>query len=82
MTDREKWAIFLVFLEVHGALGSYKYYRKVAKTARWAPLSVRKSCLHGYVDRAFPWDGTRQGWEYWNEINQKWVELCDAGVLD
>jgi len=81
MTNREKWAMFLVFLEVHGALGSYKYYRKVAKTVGFT-FSVRKLSHYGYVDNAFLWDDTRQGWKYWNEINRKWTELCDAGVLD
>ena len=28
-----------------------------------------------WVDRAFYWDGTRQGQFYWSEVNTKWQNL-------
>lgn len=76
MTQKEKWALFLVFLEVNGVLGSYKYYR--AKCT-WGFETEDAS---NYLHEAFSWVETRQGHEYWHAISDKWVELVNAGTLD
>ena len=26
-----------------------------------------------YIDYAFTWDETNEGWDYWNDLNKKWI---------
>ena len=68
MTNKELWQYFQLFLEVEGALGSYKYYNSKGR------YDV-EYLLHrgaGHFCNTFTWSRTKQGRYYWCVLNIKW----------
>ena len=30
----------------------------------------------GYISRAFTWENTTEGWNFWNNLNREWIKKC------
>lgn len=68
MTNKELWQYFQLFLEVEGALGSYKYY---LRKGGWR-LSGTRLRGAGMFSNTFTWSDTKQGRKYWSELDLSW----------
>ena len=74
MSNKETWGIFLMFLEMNDALGSYKYY--VKKDVDFKGMSsLRNYSPQDYIIDTFYWRDTRQGYDYWDSLSIKWLEV-------
>lgn len=82
MDNKEWWKLFNVFLEMNGALGTYKYHaRKMAFEGTYydIPLSKVKQCaVDDWVSRPFSWEYSRQGTEYWRDLHNRWNVTVDT----
>ena len=68
MTNKQLWQYFQLFLEVEGALGSYKYYNR--KDDWDVEYLLRRGA--GHFCNTFTWSQTKQGRGYWSGLSKKW----------
>ena len=71
-----------LFLEQQGALVNFlnNLHKDVCKEEEFCELFTEKSKPQGWIAKAFGWVNTRQGHNYWSDINQKWLD-CLYGDL-
>ena len=71
--------IFITFLKEHHAFEKYIYnfkyvgkrYNRVDKCFN---KLIKSQSAESYIDNAFTWDDTNEGWEYWYNLHTLWVE--------
>ena len=73
MNRKELWEIFMLFLDMNDCKGSYLYY---LRKDGYKVKDVREEfhCRDVLVD-TFTWQGTKQGHNFWNSIDDKWMEV-------
>lgn len=84
MSKKELWELFTIFLEMNDCKGSFKYYlnkedSRCVYSPSWGSLREGPQC--DWVEFGFSWKETRQGFEYWDKLDDKWLEICkELGV--
>jgi hypothetical protein len=69
--------IFLLWLKEHDCYGQYKEnfisYRLHCSFSTF----ISEYIPYSYLSSAFFWADTSQGWDYWQELNWKWVDFLE-----
>lgn len=73
MTNMQKWRIFLLFLDMEGALGKFKRSMKEEGISLVALRKGQKPSM--WLMESFTWDITPEGHGYWDELDDSWTEL-------
>ena len=74
--------LFIYFLKQNNAYETFMFYFNIREDFR--NRACPKICFFSkieytrYIDKAFTWDKTNKGWEYWSELNQKWINYATA----
>ena len=65
---------FIKFLEANNAWENFeRAFENYGRNAK----DYKKDCKtlkNSYLSYAFIWSKTREGHEYWSELNEKWIE--------
>ena len=69
-TNMEPLEEFKQFLIDNNCLESYLYNLKHFKFS-----SVSTTPFYRLILYAFKWDATKEGWDFWNTIDYKWVKI-------
>lgn len=80
MNEKDTIAVFKLFLELNGALESYLRQLQGARHQHWTnPFSGEFGGEFGvgiaYLGRAFSWDCSEEGRDYWYDLDKKWMEV-------
>ena len=72
---------FIKFLEANNALENFE--REFTKSVRDVRdvEDYKKECRvwkNSELNRAFPWDYTKEGYEYWSSLNDLWRGECES----
>lgn len=84
MSKKELWEIFTIFLEMNDCKGSFKYYlnkehSRYIGNYSWGDLREDFPC--DWITDSFSWQETRQGYGYWDKLEDKWLVICrELGV--
>ena len=68
MNDDEKWEMFLIFLDIEGALEHWK--ENGGCKVDYAPPNLFLAHC------GFTWMLTEQGRDYWDKLSFKWEGIC------
>lgn len=79
MKKREYYTLFKLFLEMNEAKGSYDYYLSKARMDSGVHEKMKWSDYpsSGWIMLPFSWRNTRQGRDYWSDLNGKWLRVLD-----
>lgn len=75
MSDKELFKLFLLFLEIKGALSSWKYYQK--NDWEYTLRGLKSKPSEKWVIGAFSWSDTRQGHDYWDNLHEEWLSSLE-----
>lgn len=71
---------FIDFLKKENAFDSYvTHFNEHRKGAMIEWLNVKDP--EDYIDCAFLWERTSEGWEYWNKLNEQWLKIIQNEKL-
>ena len=66
------------FLEKEGILEAFIENAK----RHWKNPNNREELMIKGINMAFIWSGTKEGWDYWNDINNKWGDYTLANGIE
>ena len=75
MTKQQARRIFFNWLKELNVYEQYKHYRHLNNTHKRS-IFYRSSMLSptAYIVDAFAWDGTIQGFDFWDSLNNQWMK--------
>lgn len=81
--------ILIIFLKEHGKFDTTKENFLSGFTRySWNYRTVKKGTtkVEQGVGNMFLWKGSEEGYAYWNNLNSKWIKLCEdfdlKGTID
>lgn len=69
--------IFLLWLKEHDCYGQYKENFISYHLHCSFSTFISEYIPYSYLSSAFFWADTSQGWDYWQELNWKWVDFLE-----
>lgn len=65
---------FELFLLEHQVLDEYYTYLKRGEPV---PIFFEANCPCVWIDGGFVWSQTAEGSDFWYELNNKWLDICE-----
>ena len=69
---------FIQFLKQNNAYELFIYYFRLNRKQS-LPNFINRNDSDVYIDFAFTWDETNEGWEYWHTLHMKWNKYITNG---
>ena len=63
------------FLKKHGAWKKFK--KNLKKKSDWDTYNFIDEPLRN-ISGAFDWEGTKEGYEFWQKLSEKWRKICET----
>lgn len=73
--------LFVNFLKEHGAYEQYIANAMTDHEETIAGIMDRNIAEH-WIDCAFYWENSQEGFDYWNVLDEEWQEVIKTGYED